>query len=303
MSFSIHRILSFFLPGPQRPNPLVTGHLGLAAEQQAIFQMLIGPDKVKQTFQYLVCRGVHNHGVVLSSMDSYFTFMMGWKHKEFAYRFLIQTESDQLPKLHKFQAKITDVHRDRKSITVAIPSSITVLEQRRNVRLKLQGHHLPGLVIWGLLKGKTDNKPRLTKQRLILDLTQADEVQRILKNISAGGLRLSLPRHLYAPNGQWLSKGCPLLVQLAFPGLDAGMQHAYKFIAKVSNVRVMDEACTRPEIGVQFTSARVNGPPARWQDVSPDGWPELFKLLHSFQLEYYKSLKKNLIMREQSVSR
>lgn len=299
---SIRRLISLFLSGRNRPDPLATSLLGQAAQQQAIFQMMVGGDKVLQSFRYMVCRGVRGDGVILASRGPNPTFCNDWRKKEFSFRFLIQTQADKFPRLHKFQGQITEIHQDRKTITVAIPPSIVVLEQRRNVRLKLHGRHLPGLSVWGLVKGGVEKQPQLLEQRLILDLAgQGDETQSILKNISAGGMRLSLPQHVYAQHEPWLAKGCHLLARLDFPGQEPDQEHSFEFMAKVSNTRVVDETDSRPEIGVQFVSARGRGLKAHWRDVRSDGCLELLKLLQSYQLEYYRDLKKNLIMREETV--
>jgi len=298
---SIRRLFSLLLSGRNRPDPLATSLLGQAAQQQAIFQMMVGGEEVIQSFRYMVCRGIQGDGVVLASRGSNPTFHNDWRKKEFSFRFLIQTQADKFPRLHKFQGQITEIHRDRKTITVAIPPSIVVLEQRRNVRLKLQRRHLPGLSVWGLAKGAVEKRPEILDQRLILDLTgQGDEMQSILKNISAGGMRVSLPQHVYGQHESWLSKGCHLLARLNFSGQEPDQEHSFEFMAKVSNTRVVDEPDSRPEIGVQFVSARGRGLKAHWRDVRSEGCLELLKLLQSYQLEYYRDLKKNLIMREET---
>jgi hypothetical protein len=273
--------------------------LGLAAQQQAIFQLTIDPDKAMEPFRYMVCRGVQGGSLVLACRGPNHDFRKVWEKQEFPFRFLLQTHTDKFPRLHKFQGRITEIHSDLKTLTVAMPASITVLEQRRNIRLKLHRRHLPGLSIWGVSKRKDDSQSRLVEQQLLLDLTdQVDEIQALLKNISAGGMRLALPRSLYVGQEQWLEKDCRLLTRLTFPGQEPDQEHAYEFIAKVSNTLVPDDLSARPEVGVQFLSALGKGLQAHWRDVRADGCLELLKLLQSYQLEYYRDLKKNLIMRE-----
>uniref|UniRef100_I2Q6M6 PilZ domain-containing protein n=1 Tax=Desulfovibrio sp. U5L TaxID=596152 RepID=I2Q6M6_9BACT len=298
---SIRRLFSLLLSSRNRPDPLASNLLGLAARQQALFQVLIDQDKVRESFRYMVCQGIRGDGVVLACRGPSLRSCHELMKKEFSFRFLLQTETDKFPRLHKFQGQIIDIHRDMKTITVAIPANIAILEQRRNVRLKLQRRHLPGLSVWGLAKGTAEKQPRILEQRLLLDLTgRADEAQAILKNISAGGMRLALSRHDYADHESWLAKGGHLLVKLAFPGQEPEQEHDFEFVAKVSNTRVTDDPDSGPEIGVQFLSARGRGLKAHWRDVRTEGCLELLKLLQSYQLEYYRDLKKNLIMREES---
>lgn len=297
---AIRRLLSFFLSRQTPPDPQAARLLGLAVEQQALFQMMTGQDKATQSFRYMVCKGIQDNGVVLASRNTKLIFRKYWEKKEFPFRFLIQTDTDKFPLLHKFQGQITKIHQDMKTITVAIPDSVAILEQRRNVRLKLHRHHLPGLSVWGLPRSKAEKQPQIQKKRCIMDLTdQVDAVQAILKNISAGGMRLALPRQLYAQHEQSLSKGSRLLVQLTFPGQEPDQEHAFAFIATVSNVLVADDPDACPEIGVQFVSLRVRDPHPHWRDVRPDGSLGLFKLLQAYQFAYYRDLKKNLIMREE----
>ncbi|MHC1790246.1 PilZ domain-containing protein [Solidesulfovibrio sp.] len=275
--------------------------LGLAAQQEAIFQLTIDPDRAMEPFRYLVCRGVQGNSVVLACRGPNHDCCKVWEKQEFPFRFLLQTHADKFPRLHKFQGRITEIHSDLKTITVAMPASITVLEQRRNIRLKLHRRHLPGLSLWGVAKSKGDSQSRLVEQQLLLDLPDAvDEMQALLKNVSAGGMRLALPRPLFLEQEQWLEKGCRLLARLTFPGQEPDQEHAYEFIGKVSNTRVPDDAEARPEVGVQFLSSLGKGLQAHWRDVRADGCLELLKLLQSYQLEYYRDLKKNLIMREGS---
>ncbi|OLN30533.1 hypothetical protein DVDV_0489 [Desulfovibrio sp. DV] len=275
--------------------------LGLAAQQQAIFQLTIDPDKAMEPFRYMVCQGVKGNSVVLACRGPNHNCCKIWEKQEFPFRFLLQTHSDKFPRLHKFQGRITEIHGDLKTITVAMPASITVLEQRRNIRLKLHRRHLPSLSVWGVSKSKNESQSRLVEQRLLLELTdQADAVQAVLKNISAGGMRLALPRPLFEEHMEWLEQGCRLLARLSFPGQEPDQEHGYEFIAKVSNSRVPDDADACPEVGVQFLSALGRGHKARWRDVRAEGCLELLKLLQSYQLEYYRDLKKNLIMREDS---
>ncbi|WP_197084301.1 PilZ domain-containing protein [Desulfovibrio sp. TomC] len=278
--------------------------LGLAAQQQAIFQLTISAQQANEPFRYMVCRGVQGDSVVLACWDPNHNFRKALEQQEFPFRFLLQTQADKFPRLHKFQGRITAIHQDCKTITVAIPESITVLEQRRNIRLKLQRRHLPSLSIWGVARGKSESQSKLVEQRLLIELTdQADEMQALLKNISAGGMRLALPRHVYAQHEPWLAQNGRLLVRLTFPGEESDQEHAYEFIAKVSNTLVKDDVTTCPEIGVQFLSALGKGLQSRWRDVRADGCLDLLKLLQAYQLEYYRDLKKNLLLREDAACR
>jgi hypothetical protein len=297
---SIRHLLSYFLFRQNQPDPQATRLLGLAVEQQALFQMMTGQEKATLSFRYMVCQGIQGNGVVLSSRNTKLLFRKYWEKKEFSFRFLLQAEADKFPKLHKFQGQITKIHKDMKTITVAIPDNVVVLEQRRNVRLKLHRHHLPGLSVWNLPRSTTEKLPqRLKQRRCIMDLTdQVDEVESVLKNISAGGMRLSLPRPIFAQHEQRLAKGSLHLVQLTFPGRETEQEHAFMFIAKVNNILAADDPNARPEIGMQFVSSRICDPHAHWRDVRSEGSQELFKLLQSYHLEYYRDLKKNLIMRE-----
>jgi hypothetical protein len=292
------RVISQLLPGQfkAKPDPGAVKLLGQAVEQEALFQLMIGQEKTKQAVQYMVCRGMKPDGVVLSSVDPYFTFLTGWKNKEFAFRFLMQTATDLLPMLHKFQGRITEVHSDKRTITVATPAQIKVLEHRRNVRLKLHRRHMPKLAVWGLPpKNKAGES---VKQRLILDLTaNPDETHLHLKNISAGGMRLSLPRHVAIHHGPWLALGSRLLVHLSFPVGDPLLERDYLFVSKISNAQG-NEARTSLDIGVQFLARKVNDGQTRWRDVTAEGSDALCRLLRSYQLEYFRELKKSLIMRE-----
>ena len=298
---AMRRVLSLFRLRQNRPDPKAVNLLGLAAEQQAIFQLAVDPDKVKEPFRYMVCRGVHGKGVVLACRGPNRKFSKVWEKREFPFRFLLQTEADAFPRLHKFQGRITQIHQDLTTITVAIPENIAILEQRRNIRLKLHRHHLPSLTVWGLAKAKSESQPQALAQCLLADLPgQSDAMHAFLKNISAGGMRLVLPRALYAEREPWLEQGSRLLAKLTFPGQEPDQEQAYEFVAKINNAFIPDDIEARPEIGVQFLSARGQGLQGHWRDVRADGCLELLKLLQSYQLQYYWDLKKNLIMREES---
>ncbi|WP_029460693.1 PilZ domain-containing protein [Solidesulfovibrio alcoholivorans] len=296
---SIRSLFSFFLcaRSPQ-PDPQAFGLLRMAAQQQALFQMTLCGDTVSPGARYLVCHGVRGNGLVLAGRGADPLFCDAWEKKEFPFRFLIQAEVDKFPKLHLFQGKVTAIRQDRKALTVAIPSRITILEQRRNVRLKLRSRHLPRLAVWGLPTG--ESQAQILKERCIVAPTPcADATQSLLKNISAGGLRLSLPWHAYAQHAQCLEQGRRLLVQLNFPGTEPDQEHDYVCIARVSNARIEDDPASRPEFGLQFIAVRMDAPHAHWQDIRAEGSLELLKLLQSYQLEYYRELKKALLLREE----
>ncbi len=295
---SIRRLLTFFLRTGNRPDPSASRLLCVAARQQAIFQMAVGREKASPSFRYMVCRGVRSDGVVLASRDADAAMREGLKRREFSFRFLVQEEMDKFPRLHTFQGTVTAVHKDEKAITVAFPANITTLEQRRNVRLKLHRRHLPRLGVWGMPKG--ESQERILKECGVVEPeSRPDEVQAMLKNISAGGLRLSLPWQAYVRSAPFLSQGCRLLVQLEFTDPETGRTDAFVFVAKVSNSRVTEDPATRPEFGLQFVAVRQQGAHARWQDVQAEGSLDLLKLLQSYQLEYYRELKRQLALREE----
>lgn len=295
---SIRRLLSLFVSKQNRPDPRAANLLGLAAQQQAIFQLTIDPDKAMEPFRYMVCRGIQGKNVVLACGPNHDCCKI-WEKQEFPFRFLLQTDADKFPRLHKFQGRITEIHSDLKTLVVAMPANITVLEQRRNIRLKLHRRHLPGVSVWGVTKTNGDSPSRGVEQRHLFDLAEGTDEARVeLKNISAGGMRLSLPRALFVEQEPWLGKECRLLCRLAFPSQEPDQEHAYEFIAKVSNTLAPDDVDARPEVGVQFLFAQGKGLQARWRDIRAEGCLELLKLLQSYQLEYYRDLKKNLIMRE-----
>jgi hypothetical protein len=189
-----------------------------------------------------------------------------------------------------FKGKITRVGKDAQTISVTLPKDILIIEQRRNVRIKPIRKHLPQMVIWGVHKDHDATDGVRLNHRVILELNaNDDETAKSVKNISAGGIRLTVPSQIMSRNKEWLGEGRKLIVQLVFQSSDRVKASRHMYVAKIVNARI--EGTTRPEFGIQFLASRVSDPNPRWKKLEESGCEELARLIQAMQVQYHTEAK------------
>lgn len=300
MRRTLSRLFSGIRLALVKTDPGVLKTLSSAAAQQAVFQLEIQQDRERCHHHFLSLRSCSKDGLVLTSAAPFFMVRESWEKKVFLFRFLLQTDPAKPPLLHKFRSRILQAGKDRKTIMVAVPRDIIALEQRRNVRIKPHRKHLPSLVLWGVHRNQDDTRKVSLHHHVILDLpASADETHKAVRNISAGGVRLSLAPRVLAQNKDWLETGRKVIVQLVFSGSAFDKQTKHMFVAKVCNCRT--EGTSRPELGIQFLAARMAGPKPFWKPLDKNGCELLARVIHSMQVEYYSQAKQRLAEREGSL--
>jgi hypothetical protein len=275
-----------------RPHPPVIRAFEKAVSQQAIFQLEVPQDKTRSHHQYLSITACTDRSLTLASPEPFFMVAANWVRKSFLLRGLIQVDPGKPPLLHKFRARILAVGKDKRTITVSMPASVAVMEQRRNVRIALHPKHLPGLVIWGVRKDKDGGAGSILHHNILLDLgAGTPELRRTLMNVSAGGLRLSLAAKKAGPHMEWLEPGRRLIVQMVFSGPDFPGGSKHMFVAKICNTRTEN---ARHELGVSFLAARVSDPKPRWKPLDKNGCELMARVIHFLQVQYYAQARQRL---------
>lgn len=273
-----------------KPDFSVCSALECALEQRALFQLEIPLDTERYAYQCLSLSAFADDGMVLMSPEPFFAAAADWTGKAFRFRFLARPHSSDTPQLHMFKAMVKTVAEDKKTITVDLPGNILILEQRRNVRIKLRRNLLPDLDVWGATKNTDEATGVSLHQCVILELGAADEeTAKVVKNLSAGGMRLSLAPQVFARNKSWLEAGRKLIVRLVFSGPDCPWPSKHVFVAKIINART--RFVSRPELGIQFLAARVYDPELAWKKLPESGCEELARVIHAVQLLYHTEAK------------
>jgi hypothetical protein len=156
------------------------------------------------------------------------------------------------------------------------------------------------MAIWGVHKNFGETKGLTLKHHLILDLSPAiEETAQTLKNISAGGMRLSICPEVLSKNKERFEEGRKLIVQLVFSG-SPSPNAKHLLLSKICNVRI--KPGERPEFGIQFLASRVHTPHAHWQELGKDGCERLARVVHSLQMQYYAEIKQRLAIQEGTIS-
>jgi len=208
----------------------------------------------------------------------------------FRFRFVIRPHPTEPPQLHVFKGCLLLVDEDKKTITVGLPKNILAIEQRRNVRIKLQRKHLPDLVLWGAHKNTGEAAGVSLNHCLVLDLKACDqETAAVVKNISAGGMRLTLAPQILTRHKEWLELGRKLIIQMVFCGPECPWPSKHMFVARISNTRT--QFVSRPELGVQFLASRVREPKPAWKKLDDSGCEELARVIHEIQKIYHTEAK------------
>jgi hypothetical protein len=114
-----------------------------------------------------------------------------------------------------------------------------------------------------------------------------------MRNLSSGGMRLSLKKTDFAAHEVNLEAGRRLLVELCFSGKAFPDGHLFRIISCVRNV-VPAQAGGRVEVGVQFLALHRQGQKPAWKSVEHSGVDGIGRLVHQFQVEYYKEIKRRL---------
>jgi hypothetical protein len=300
MRRTLSRLLTFLRLHPKPTSPSVARALGLAASQQVLFQLELQHGLNRCQHHYMNFFQLTSKELVLVAQEPSFLVPTSWTHKACLFRFLVEPDPSKPPQLHKFRSTILRVAEDRRTITIALPHNIVVQEQRRSVRIRLHRRHMPHMVIWGVHKNFGETKGVSLNHHLILNISPSvDEAAQTLKNISAGGMRLSLSPRVLAQNKERLEEGSNLIVQLIFS--DSPSQKAkHLFVSKICNARF--EKGERPEFGIQFLASRVHDPHARWKKLDTDGCEHLARLIHSIQMQYYAEIKQLLAIRDGTIS-
>ncbi|MBI4959791.1 MAG: PilZ domain-containing protein [Desulfovibrio sp.] len=272
------------------PSTSVTPALEIALEQRALFQLEVPLEKDRNLFQHLNIQALASEEVILMSPSPFFTAPENWEGKTFRFRFLTRPHPSEPPQLHMFKGKITRVGKDAQTISVTLPKDILIIEQRRNVRIKPVRKHLPQMVIWGVHKDHDATDGVRLNHRVILELnSNDDETAKSVKNISAGGIRLTVPSQILSRNKEWLGEGRKLIVQLVFQSSDRAKASRHMYVAKIVNART--EGTTRPEFGIQFLASRVSDPNPRWKKLEESGCEDLARLIQAMQVQYHTEAK------------
>jgi len=283
-----------------KPHPTIIRTLEKALSQQALFQLEMSHEKDRCHHQYLAIKACTHKSLTLVSPTPFFMVAASWQHKSFLFRCLVQVNSDKPPLLHKFRSKILSVGKDKRTITVAIPADIVAMEQRRAVRITPQPKHLPGLVVWGVHKNQGGAKGTILHHNVLLDMESKDlELRKTLANVSARGMRLSLPQKVVAQNKEWLEIGRRLIIQMVFSSSDFPNDSKHMFVAKICNTRMDDN---RHELGIEFLAARVSDPKPRWKPLDKNGCELMARVIHFLQVRYYAEAKQRVVDREGLIS-
>jgi hypothetical protein len=300
----MRRTLSSFLSGLGfnfiKPKQHVLEALERGASQQSLLQLEIPHDKTTVHHQHLTMTACSPKGLTLVSPTPFFMIAASWLNKSFLFRCLIQIDNGKPPMLHKFRSRIICVGSDKRTITIALPSDIVVMEQRRSVRITPRIEHLPNLVVWGVNKNQDGANGSILHHNVLLDLESGDlELRKTLLNVSAVGIRLALPQKVVAQNKEWLAVGRKLIVQMVFPGADFAGNSKHMLVAKICNARVEHG---RQELGIQFLASRVSNPKPGWLPLDKGCCEQMAKVIHFLQVKYYSEAKKRLVALEGSIS-
>lgn len=283
------RILSFFRP--RESTAAVRSLFDEATAQRAVFRIEVGEGSGDR--RYFVAAGAGPTGLELEPRGLRVEGMRHWKGQRFVFRFILCARDSGSTRLYEFAARVLSVDMRREIVTLALPDAVKPLERRQNVRIALQMRHMPRLGIWPVASGGAKNGPPRILSRPILDMPPTHSGMGLtLRNLSSGGMRLSLKKSDFAAGEVHLEPGRRLLVDLHFAGKAIEGRHAFRMIACVRNV--VPGTSGRVEVGVQFLALHQPGGKPAWKNVEKGGVDGIGRLVHQFQVQYYQEIKKRL---------
>lgn len=287
-------ILSRFFKTKSTPSPQVVEILETALAQRAVCQIDLGRDAQGGSKKYLFPVELDARELTLESHEAFFIQPSQWEGGKFTFKCIIQARHASQATLYKFTAKILRVEERGRRIRVALPEEIIKLERRQNVRIRLQQRHMPDLTIWAIGGGaESGGPPKVVSSPIIEIKNDCGDIGLVLKNISGGGMRLSLKRSEYQPRKDDLAVGRRVLIQLVFGGRSFSKVYKFLLIARVRNVLDGDRQA-RVDLGAQFVARHNPGASPAWTETLDTGVEELNRLVHILQIEYYKEIKRKL---------
>jgi len=284
----LRRILSFF-----RPQKTSTGTRQLleeAAAQRAVFRIAVGEGSGDR--HYFLAAEFTPGGLELEPKGLRLDTFLHWKGQSFPFRFILCSRDCGRTRLFEFTSRVLSIAPRQGRLVLAQPSAITPLERRQNVRIALQMRHMPRLGLWPVIGGGGKAAPRIMS-RPILDIPPGhSSIGLTIRNLSSGGMRLSLSKPDFSSNEVHLEPGKRLLLELNFAGKAFDSRHLFRLISRVCNV--VPGQGGRVEVGMQFLALHQTGKKPAWKSVEQGGVDEIGRLVHRFQVEYYKEIKKRL---------
>ncbi len=168
-----------------------------------------------------------------------------------------------------------------KSLVLGFPERLEQGERRINIRLQPHTEHMPGIHAWSIETQKTENGKTVERNVLFATKPGSKESQRLICNLSSGGIRLSLSKEFLKKKQLNLKKGSKVLLQLDFGAL---RKEPFWLSAHVNNVHLASEGAY--EFGLQFTGYIRNKKEGVWETVDLFGVDDLAKLIQALLAEY-----------------
>jgi hypothetical protein len=283
------RILTLFRP--RKPATAVQNLLDEAVAQRAVFRIEIGEGSGEK--RYFMAADTASGCLELEPRGLQMTGLHHWKGRRFVFRFILCARDCGRTQLFEFSSRVISVDPRRERLALALPDVIKTLERRQNVRISLQMRHMPRLGLWPVMGGSDKNAAPRILSRPILDISpNHSSIGLTVRNLSSGGMRLSFSKSDFAASEVHLEVGRRLLVELQFAGRAFTERHMFRIISCVRNVRPVSGG--RVEVGVHFLAIHQPGRKPAWKGVERGGVDEIGRLVHHFQVEYYKEIKKRL---------
>lgn len=277
---------------PRQSDTAVHDLLESAAAQRAVFRIEIGEGSGQR--RYFIASEINPGRIELEPRGLRLDGMHHWKGQRFAFRFILCSRDCGRTQLFEFTSRVASIDARRDRLCLDLPDAVKSLERRQNVRISLQMRHMPRIGVWPVSGGSSDksSSPRIMS-RPILDLSpEHSGIGLTIRNLSSGGIRLSFKKTDFAASEMHLEVGKRLLVELCFSGKAFPTRHLFRIIACVRNVVPCQGG--RVEVGVQFLALHQQGQKPAWKSVEKGGVDAIGRLVHQFQVDYYKEIKRRL---------
>ncbi|MEF3698960.1 hypothetical protein [Desulfolutivibrio sp.] len=262
-----------------------------AAAQRAVFRIEVGEGSGER--RYFIATEVTPGGIELEPKGMRLDSLRHWQGQNFSFRFILCSRESGRTQLFEFSSRVVSVAPRQGRLILALPDAVKSLERRQNVRITLHMRHMPRLGIWPVIGGGGSKAAPRIMSRPILDVSPShSSIGLTIRNLSSGGMRLSLSKSDFASNEVHLEPGKRLLLELSFSGKAFDTRHLFRIISCVRNV--MPGQGGRIEMGVHFLALHQEGKKPAWKSVEQGGVDQIGRLVHQFQVEYYKELKKRL---------
>ncbi|NMC49411.1 MAG: hypothetical protein GYA47_08300 [Desulfovibrio sp.] len=286
----LRKLISLF-----RPKELSTHVCDLledAVAQRAIFRIESGDGSEPR--RYFVACDATPSGIALEPRGLRLENAAHWHGQRFTFRFILCSRDCGRTQLFEFSTRVATVDAGADRVILHLPDAVKKLERRQNVRIALQIRHMPRIGIWPVCGGSSTSVTPRIMSRPILDIgPDHSGIMLTMRNLSSGGLRLSLKKADFAAHEVNLEAGRRLLVELCFSGKAFPESHLFRIISCVRNV-VPAQTGGRMEVGVQFLALHREDQKPAWKNVEHGGVDGIGRLVHQFQVEYYKEIKQRL---------